>query len=173
MFRLSDICLVNRTKWGSNKVMLTHTNFFYTVCLNKKETGTNIPVSLKLDKHLNNFGCYLLRGYLLFSTVPRNVGSISVNDMSVNEHKHFKESLTIWICTKILRLRLNWYLWTFFPKPVCNLLQANSSIPFSHNENSLLFCELHHGVFWEFKSASTVTTCIASSNIWKSVWCEF
>ena len=46
-------------------------------------------------------------------------------------------------------------------KPVCNLLQATNLIPFSHNENSLLFCELLHKVFWQFKSASTVTRCIA------------
>ncbi len=54
----------------------------YTGCLNKKETGTN---------HLNRFGYYLLEGYLLFTTVPRNVVSV----MSVNEHEHFKDRLTI------------------------------------------------------------------------------
>ncbi len=32
----------------------------YTECLNKKgTTGTNMLISLKLDKHLNNFGYYL------------------------------------------------------------------------------------------------------------------
>ncbi len=56
----------------------------YTLCLNKKETGTNMAILLKLDKHLNNFGYYLLEGYLLFPTVPRNVGSIT----SVNENEH-------------------------------------------------------------------------------------
>ncbi len=50
-----------------------------------------MPVSLKLDKHLNIFGHYLLEGYLLFSMVPRNVGSV----MSVNEHENFKDRLTI------------------------------------------------------------------------------
>ena len=62
----------------------------YTVCLNKKETRTNMPISLKLDKHLNNFGYYLLEGYLLFPTVPRNAGSVT----SVNKHEHFKDRLT-------------------------------------------------------------------------------
>ena len=66
-------------------------NIIYTGCLNKKETGTNMPVSLKLDKHLNILGHYLLEGYLLFPTVPRNVSSV----MSVNEHEHFKDRLTI------------------------------------------------------------------------------
>ena len=65
--------------------------FVYTGCPNKKETGTNMPISRKLDRHLNNFGYYLLEGYLLFPTVPRNVGSV----MSVNEHEHFKDRLTI------------------------------------------------------------------------------
>ena len=67
-----------------------------------------MPISLQLDKHLNNFGHYLLEGYLLFPTVPRNVGSItSVNEnehfnkknvgsvMSVNEYEHFRDRLTI------------------------------------------------------------------------------
>ncbi len=56
-----------------------------TGCPNKKETGTNMPISLKCDRHLNNFGYYLVGGYLLFPTVPRNVhvGSIT----SVNEHE--------------------------------------------------------------------------------------
>ncbi len=63
----------------------------YTGCPNKKETGTNMSVSLKLDKHLNNFGHHLLEGYLLFPTVPRNAGSV----MSVNEHEDFKNRLTI------------------------------------------------------------------------------
>ncbi len=57
-----------------------------------KETGTNMPVSLKLDKHLNNFGYYLLESYLFFPTVPRNVGSITFT--SVNEHEHFNKRLT-------------------------------------------------------------------------------
>ena len=47
---------------------------YYTEFLNKKETGTNMPGSLKLD--LNNFGYYLLEGYLFFVTEPRNVGSV-------------------------------------------------------------------------------------------------
>ncbi len=84
-----------------------------TGCPNKKETGTNMPVSLKLDKHLNIFGHRLLESYLLFPTVPRNVGSV----MSVNEHEHFKDRLTIWVCTKMLKLRLApslWYFQTFF-----------------------------------------------------------
>ena len=68
----------------------THKNI-YTGCPNKKETGKNMPVSLTLDMHLNIFGHYLLEGYLLFPTVPRNVGSA----MSVNEHEHFKDRLTI------------------------------------------------------------------------------
>ena len=29
---------------------------YYTGCPNKKETGTNMLISLKLDRHLNNFG---------------------------------------------------------------------------------------------------------------------
>ncbi len=58
----------------------------YTGCRNKKETGTNMLVSLKLDKHLNIFVHYLLEGYLLFPTVPRNVGSVM---------SHFKDRLTI------------------------------------------------------------------------------
>ena len=60
----------------------------YTACLNKKETGTNMPISLKFDKHLNNFGYYRLEGYLLFS---RNVGSIT----PVNENEPFNKRLTI------------------------------------------------------------------------------
>ncbi len=60
-------------------------------CPNKKETGTNMSISLKFDKHLNILGHYLLEGYLLCPTVPRNVGSV----MSVNEQEHFKDRLTI------------------------------------------------------------------------------
>ncbi len=65
----------------------------YTIqgVLIKKETGTNMPISLKLDRHLNNFGWYLLEGYLLFPMVPRNVGSIT----SVNKHEHFNKRLSI------------------------------------------------------------------------------
>ncbi len=36
-----------------------------------------MPIFLKLDKHLNNFGYYLLEGYHLFLTVLRNVGSVN------------------------------------------------------------------------------------------------
>ncbi len=50
-----------------------------------------MPISLKLDKHLNNFGYYLLDGYLPFPTVLRNVCSV----MSVNENELFKNRLTI------------------------------------------------------------------------------
>ncbi len=64
---------------------------YCTGCVNKKETRTTMPVSLKLDKHLNNFGYYLLEDYRLFPTLPRNVGSV----MSVNENEHFKNRLTI------------------------------------------------------------------------------
>ena len=39
----------------------------------KEKPGQTCP-SLKLDRYLNNFGYYLLKGYLLFPTVPRNVG---------------------------------------------------------------------------------------------------
>ncbi len=47
-----------------------------TGCPNKKETRINMPITLELDKHLNILGHYLLEGYLLFPTVPRNVGSV-------------------------------------------------------------------------------------------------
>ncbi len=63
--------------------------FSIPVCLNKKETGTNMPISLKLDKDLNNLVYYLLEG--LFPTVPRNVGYIT----SVNKYQHFNKRLTI------------------------------------------------------------------------------
>ncbi len=67
----------------------------YTVRLNKKEAGQTCPFLWNLTSIiLNNFGYYLWEGYLLFPTVPRNVGSV----LSVNEHKHFKEKSTI--CTK-------------------------------------------------------------------------
>ena len=64
-----------------------------------------MSISLKLDKHLNNFG-YLLESYLLFPMVPRNVGSI----MSVTEHEHFTEMLTInlQVIGKDLLLKLKW-----------------------------------------------------------------
>ncbi len=60
-------------------------------CHNKKETGTNMPISVKPDKHLNNLGYYLLEGYLFFPTVSKNVCSITL----FNEHEHFKDRLTI------------------------------------------------------------------------------
>ncbi len=69
----------------------------------------------------------------------------------------------------------SWFYWNRITRksvgtPVSNLLQAISSIPFSHSENSLFFCELHHEVCWRFKSVSTVISkCIASSYYWKSV----
>ncbi len=63
----------------------------YTGCPNKKETGTNVPISRKLDKHLTDFWYYLLEHYLLFPKVPRKVGSIT----SVNEHEHFNKRLII------------------------------------------------------------------------------
>ncbi len=84
-------------------------HFWYTGCPNKNKTRWNMPVSLKFDKYLNHFGYYLLEGYLLFPTVPRNVGSV----MSVNEHEHFKDTLTIWRCTKMLRLRQRPYTKTW------------------------------------------------------------
>ena len=62
--------------------MIVFKYYSYTGCLNKKETGTNMPVSLKLDKHLNNFE---------HPMVPKNIGSV----MSVNEHQHSKDRLTI------------------------------------------------------------------------------
>ena len=86
----------------------------------------------------------LWEGYFLFPMV------------SVNEH--FKNRLTIWLCTKMLSLRLVpslWHLRTFskqliFLEPdvqeisgqTCFQPPATCSIPFSHSENSLLFCEL-------------------------------
>ena len=80
------------------------------MCLNKKETGTNMPISLKLDNHLNNLGYYLLEGYLLFPTIPRNVGSIT----SVNGHEHFNKRLTNWLCTKSFEVHGQWSI----PVPV-------------------------------------------------------
>ncbi len=75
----------------SEAVWITTVRVAYTGCLNKKETWTNEPISLKLDKHLSSFGYCLLDGYPVFPTVPRNVGSV----MSVNENEHFKNRLTI------------------------------------------------------------------------------
>ncbi len=88
-------------KWFINMYIcidfFTHATYAVnTECPNKNETGTNMPISLKLDRHLNNFGYYLLEGYLFFPTVPRNVGSIT----SVNEHGHLNKRLTIWLSTK-------------------------------------------------------------------------
>ncbi len=81
----------------------------YTGCPNKKETGTNMPISLKLDRHLNNFGYYLLDSYPLFPTVPRNAGSFT---SVINEHKHFNKKLTNWLCTKSFNcLWLCWQIW--------------------------------------------------------------
>ena len=120
-----------------------------TDCLHKNETGTNIPISLKLNKHLNYF--------------------------------------RYWLCTKMLRLRLVPSLWdlrTFFQivdfywnrtttksvsKLVSNLLQATCSIQFRHSENSLLFCELHHEVCWQFKSASRESRYMRNLRIWYKV----
>ncbi len=51
-----------------------------------------MPVSLKIDKYLNNLGYYLLEDYLLFPTVPRKLGSV----MSVNENEYFKNRLTLY-----------------------------------------------------------------------------
>ncbi len=51
--------------------------------LNKKETKTNMPVFLKLDKHKFVLS---VRGLSVL-----NVGSV----MSVNESEHFKNRLTI------------------------------------------------------------------------------
>ena len=80
-------------KFGNAISFISENNYLlclYTGCPNKKESGTNMPVSLKLDKHLNSCGYYLLEGYLLFTTVPRNVDSIT----SVNEQEHFNKRLT-------------------------------------------------------------------------------
>ena len=44
----------------------TYINMKYVVLLykvSKKETGTNMDVFLKLDKHFNMFGYFLLKGY--------------------------------------------------------------------------------------------------------------
>ncbi len=41
----------------------------YTECHNKKETETNLPVSIKLDKHLNNFGYYQVGNLTLYQNV--------------------------------------------------------------------------------------------------------
>ena len=70
---LSLIIIIEPCSLSTSALDLCFISIRYTVCL-KKETGTNMPISLKVDKHLNNFGCYLLEGYLLFPTVPRNVG---------------------------------------------------------------------------------------------------
>ena len=52
-----------------------------------------MPVSLNLRQAEKYFGVLSVRGLspLFNTTVPRNVGSV----MSVNDHKHFKDRLTI------------------------------------------------------------------------------
>ncbi len=59
----------------------------------------------------------------------------------------------------------SWFYWNrttrkSLGKPVSNLQQGTCSIPFSYSENSLLFCELHQKVCWQFKSASTVISAL-------------
>ncbi len=133
----------------------------------KRKPGQTCPFLLNLTSIWIHLCIICLEGSLLFPMVPRYVGSV----MSVNKNEHFKNRFTIWLCTKMLSLRMVpslWYLPTLFPnswfcwnqttrklvrKPVYNLLQATCSIPFSHSEKSLLFCELHHEVCWHFKSA--------------------
>ncbi len=77
---------------------------FNALCLNKKETGTNMPISLKLNKHLNNIGHCLLEDYFFFPTVPRNAGLIT----SV-EHEYINNRLTIWLCTTSFKFSIICY----------------------------------------------------------------
>ncbi len=76
----SKICLITYVSEAATTIV--------QCVFNKKETGTNMPISPKLHKHLNNLGYYLLEGYLPFQ---RYVGSIT----SVNEREHFNKRLTI------------------------------------------------------------------------------
>ena len=80
----------------SKYVLFANTSLHYnTGCLNKKETGTNMPVSLKLDKHLNNFGYYLFRGQL--SNCTKKCRFCHVKMLRLN--------------VKMLRLRVVHFLW--------------------------------------------------------------
>ncbi len=93
--------------------------------------------------------------------------------MSVNEHEHFKDMLTIWLCwgygagCRLPGIYGHFFLNSLFywnrttrksvGKPVSNLLlQAIPVYSVTHSENSQCFCELHHEVRWQFKSAGTV-----------------
>ena len=118
---------------------------------------------------------YLLGGYLFFPNVPRNVGSV----MSVMNTSTFEDRLTIWPNVEVPSSAVfpvftdifpnSWFYWNrttrnwwanLFSTSCKLLLQATLSIPFSHQcENSLLICELHYEVCWQFKLYSNIGKC--------------
>ena len=101
-----DIDLKNKKQTQKNqnngrKYTIINNKIIIQGVLIKKDTGTNMSVLLNLTSIWINLGrYYLLEGYLLFPTVPRNVGFV----MSVNENDHLKNRLTIWLSNKMLRL---------------------------------------------------------------------
>ena len=52
--------LIVHDEYQINHEVLFIKKYIYTGCPNKKETGTNMPIILKLDKHFNIIGHYLL-----------------------------------------------------------------------------------------------------------------
>ena len=76
-----------------------------------------MTVPLKLDEHLNHILVLSTRGIILFPTVLRNAGSV----MSVNEHEPDNQEIGEQ---------------TYFQPPA----SYQNDIPFSHSENSVLFC---------------------------------
>ena len=109
-----DILFANLAIFLSVSNWLFWSSFFdYTGCPKKKETGQTCPFLLNLTSIWIHLCIICLEGYLLFPMVPRYVGSV----MSVNKNKLFKNRLTIWLCTKMLKLRVVpslLYLQTFF-----------------------------------------------------------
>ena len=89
--------------------------------------------------------------------------------MSVNEHKQFKERLTIWLLYQILLVPPLWYLQKNFRKLILleldsqkiaeqTCFQPHASYQFDTIQSALFcaLCELLHEVLWQFKFASTI-----------------
>ncbi len=70
------------------------------VCLNKKETGTSMAISLKLDKYLYILWYYQIEWFLLFPTFPWFLGSITSNDVQYVDQGAFAEWQPSYRCKK-------------------------------------------------------------------------
>ena len=132
----SNLILKFKQNLYKNISKVIWSSIFNTVCLIiKKETGTDMPISLKFNTHLDNFGYFLLEGYFLFPTVPRNVGSIPSVIMKTSTLTRGWPFDFVVVCTKSFKFSIYQCYGTGWPKTkLCMEEKVDFSTKTQHND---------------------------------------